>query len=317
MAHDHPGPWALGDGRDRSYLIRRMSPRKAASAAMIAAALAFSFATARAGDEETASVVAASSLSRIDSSRLRLSHAAFAGQDNSGNDSVAGHFDYYVLALTWLPAFCEQHPDLAECSFATHSSDAFAARHLILHGLWPNQSNDSQHGYGFCGVSPDIKSLDQSHQWCQMPNPGLSQAALSGLTAVMPGANPQSCLEWHEWYRHGSCSGYPPDEFFGRAGALVKAVAQSSFGNFLAEHTGQTVALADLAKAFEADYGPGSADDVGFQCSRQGDGKDILTEVNIGLARQLLDSEQLGKMLAPQPHGNCPADVLLVAAPSR
>jgi ribonuclease T2 len=283
---------------------------------LLAAAVAFIIQPVRAGDEETAAA-AASSLSRIDSSQWRLSNDALMEQDSAGNGPVAGHFDNYVLALTWLPAFCEQHPDLAECGFAFHSPDGFAAKHLILHGLWPNQSHDSQHSYGFCGVSPDIESLDQSHQWCQMPNPGLSQAALSGLAAVMPGANPQSCLEWHEWYRHGSCSGYSPEEFFNRAGALVRAVAQSNFGNFLAGHAGQTVELADLAKAFEADYGPGSAADVGFDCSRQGDGREILSEVNIGLASQLLAPEQLGKMLVPQPRGSCPADIFLVPAPSR
>ena len=284
LARDNLGPSALGESHNRSY-VKRMSPRKTASFVIIAVSLALSFVPASAGDEET--------------------------------DSVAGHFDNYVLALNWLPAFCEQHADLAECSFAIHSSDDFAARHLILHGFWPNQSNDSQHSYGFCGVSSDIKSLDQSRQWCQMPNPGLSQAELAGLTAVMPGANPQTCLEWHEWYRHGSCSGYSPEEFFNRAEALVRAIAQSSFGNFLAEHAGQTVQLDDLTKAFEADYGSGSSADVSFKCSRQGDGKEILSDVNIGLASRLLAPEQLGKMLVPQPRGSCPADIFLVPAPSR
>ena len=48
-----------------------------------------------------------------------------------------GNFDYYVLALSWQPAFCEGRPDKSECR--TQTQNRFDANNFVLHGLWPNQ----------------------------------------------------------------------------------------------------------------------------------------------------------------------------------
>ncbi len=257
--------------------------KKTISTALLGVILAFSSASLRAGDQE------------------------------SGPD--AGHFDDYVLALSWDPGFCENKPQSSECASLT--PDSFAARHLTLHGLWPDQNGDSHHDYGYCGVPPEIRSLDTGSQWCRMPPFGLSQDASSRLEEVMPGANSSTCLQMHEWYRHGSCSGLSPDAFFGQAGGLVLAVAKSGLGRFLADHTGQTVSLASLVASFESDYGAGSSKNVSFGCFGRGDGTAILSEVRIGLSKNLLPPEQLGQMLVPQPSGNCPPNFLIDAVSPR
>ena len=52
--------------------------------------------------------------------------AACAGDDVGGRPPKS--FDYYVLALTWVPGFCAGHGSDQECSKGL----GFA-----LHGLWP------------------------------------------------------------------------------------------------------------------------------------------------------------------------------------
>jgi len=42
----------------------------------------------------------------------------------------AGRFDYYVLSLSWSPAYCTSHPeDQAQCGAKPFG--------FVLHGLWP------------------------------------------------------------------------------------------------------------------------------------------------------------------------------------
>ena len=41
----------------------------------------------------------------------------------------------YVLAISWEPAFCEDHEGKSECQRETEQT--FDATHFSLHGLWP------------------------------------------------------------------------------------------------------------------------------------------------------------------------------------
>src|ERR1700682_6464891 len=60
-----------------------------------------------------------------------------------GAETTAGQFDYYVLSLSWSPAFCIQQPDSAECNGPRRFG-------FIVHGLWPqNERGWPQH----CGNS--------------------------------------------------------------------------------------------------------------------------------------------------------------------
>ena len=67
--------------------------------------------------------------------------AACAGAYVSGRPP--GSFDYYILALTWVPGFCAGHGSDQECSKGL----GFA-----LHGLWPQFENGSYPT--FCSNAP-------------------------------------------------------------------------------------------------------------------------------------------------------------------
>ena len=120
-------------------------------------------------------------------------------QDRRQN--TAGAFDFYVLALSWSPSFCESsaerfpdRPPQPECQGRPYS--------FTVHGLWP------QYEKGF-------------PEFCQVPAPRLDHAAVSSMLDLMPSPR----LIFHEWDRHGVCSGLTPHAYFEtvrKARALIK-----------------------------------------------------------------------------------------------
>ncbi|MBI2386747.1 MAG: hypothetical protein HYV14_12130 [Elusimicrobia bacterium] len=216
---------------------------------------------------------------------------------------VAGRFDSYVLALQWSAAFCETRPNLPECG--DRDPDRFSAKHLTLHGLWPEVAGDSSHSYGYCGVDDATRALDRAATWCRMPALGLTSRTTTRLTQVMPAV--ASCLQNHEWYKHGSCSGFAAEEYFTRASDLVVAIAGTSFGRFLEANAGKTVTSAALLASFERDHGAGSGSKVKLTCVKAR-GASLLSDVRLKLAHPLRPASELGKMLlAGGEKGNCPA----------
>jgi ribonuclease T2 len=65
----------------------------------------------------------------------------------------------------------------------------------VVHGLWP------QYERGF-------------PSYCQAPAPRLARAIVDDMLDIMPSPR----LVFHEWDRHGTCSGLPPKAYF----ALVR-----------------------------------------------------------------------------------------------
>jgi ribonuclease T2 len=101
-----------------------------------------------------------------------------------------GKFDFYVLALSWSPSFCEAAKERApdrtpqqQCSSRPY--------HFVVHGLWP------QYERGF-------------PRDCQTPSPRLNRTIVSSMLDLMPSPR----LVFNEWDRHGTCSGLGPEGYF-------------------------------------------------------------------------------------------------------
>lgn len=99
----------------------------------------------------------------------------------------SGEFDYYVLALSWSPTWCKLEGE------ARGSEQCDADRDLgwILHGLWP-QFHQGWPSYCVTGER----------------NPS------RGDTAAMADIMGTSGLAWHQWNKHGRCSGLPSDDYY-------------------------------------------------------------------------------------------------------
>ena len=165
----------------------------------------------------------------------------------------AGHFDFYVLALSWSPGFCELEGDRkgrAQCD-PDHDFG------FTVHGLWPQ----FERGYpSECGPSrrfPPRAALDEAK-----------------------GLFPDESLARHEWRQHGTCSGKGPAEYFRDVRKARDGVRIPE--RFTAVRRDMSVAPIDIERAF-AEANPGLRPDMMAVVCRRG----VLQEVRICLERDL------------------------------
>ena len=105
-----------------------------------------------------------------------------------------GDFDYYLVSLSWSPAYCVDHPqDKRQCG-----DRGFG---FVLHGLWPQKS-----GGGYPENCPE--------------NGKPSAATIQRTLAFMPSER----LIRHEWSKHGTCTGLSADEYFSLADRAFAAI---------------------------------------------------------------------------------------------
>jgi ribonuclease T2 len=117
-----------------------------------------------------------------------------------------GQFDYYVLVLSWSPSFCADSAERDSSRTARNPECGPRPFSFVVHGLWP------QYERGF-------------PEYCQVPAPRLSRNIVSAMLDLMPAP----ALIFHEWDRHGVCSGLSAGAYFEtvrKARAVVKIPPQ-------------------------------------------------------------------------------------------
>ncbi len=220
-----------------------------------------------------------------------------------------GDFDYYVLALSWQPAFCETQSRKPECQ--SQDNGRFDTTNFVLHGLWPNQDNDPSHAFAYCGQSNAIISTDKDGDWCQLPDLPLSTDVEHDLSIFMPGA--ESCLDHHEWYKHGTCAGMSADAYFALSNGLVASFAQTDFNQFVASQIGGEVTRYDLLSRFEDEFGPGSDDFLSLRCNEV-DGVSLLSEIRLALKKDLAELDDFANLFSSESvpaQGSCPKQFMI------
>ena len=108
-----------------------------------------------------------------------------------------GDFDYYVLALSWSPNWCEIEGD-------AKGSDQCDDRHdhgWVLHGLWPQYEDGWP---SFCPTSERQPSRSVTN----------AQADVFGTAG----------LAWYQWKKHGVCAGVSAVDYYAKARAAYEAV---------------------------------------------------------------------------------------------
>ena len=124
--------------------------------------------------------------------------AVFAQERRQGEP---GQFDYYILALSWSPSYCEARRGRARNRSQERQCDGRPFS-FVVHGLWP------QYDRGFPA-------------YCQVPPPRLDRNIVGSMLDLMPSPR----LIFHEWDQHGTCSGLSPRAYFDgvrKARAAVK-----------------------------------------------------------------------------------------------
>jgi ribonuclease T2 len=93
----------------------------------------------------------------------------------------AGQFDHYILALTWMPAFCAFDGDERgdpRCAAGRRAG-------WMVHGLWPQHQGGTWPEY--CQTAQRNPSRTET----------TAQADLFGTSGAA----------WHQWNKHGRCTG--------------------------------------------------------------------------------------------------------------
>ena len=177
-----------------------------------------------------------------------------SAQDRRQN--APGEFDFYVLALSWSPSFCEA---AAERGNSGRSQQIQCGRpySFVVHGLWP------QYERGF-------------PEYCQRPAPRLNRNIVSSMLDVMPAPG----LIFNQWDKHGTCSGLGARAYFEnirKARAAVKIPEE-----FLQLADPKSIAPGDLEEAF-IKINPGlSASAISVACSSR-----RLSEVRICMSKEM------------------------------
>ena len=97
-------------------------------------------------------------------------------------------FDHYLLALTWMPSFCEIEGDARDDARCAEGS----GHGWMVHGLWPQHEG---------GTWPEF---------CRTPhrNPTRRETAAQ---ADLFGASGSA---WHQWNKHGRCTGLSAPDYY-------------------------------------------------------------------------------------------------------
>ena len=99
----------------------------------------------------------------------------------------AGDFDYYVLALSWSPNWCAREGDSRQSEQCAEG----LGHGWTLHGLWPQ----FRQGYP---------------SYCKASEAAPSRKMTAGMSDIMGTAG----LAWHQWNKHGSCTGLSATKYF-------------------------------------------------------------------------------------------------------
>ena len=175
-----------------------------------------------------------------------------AGETGRADVPAASGFDFFVLALSWSPSYCDnaRRPDPAQCNLEPPG--------FVVHGLWP------QYERGYPSNCPT----------------DLPRAVPRSLSDTMLDIMPSTGLIRHEWATHGTCSGVSQQDYFTLTRMAFERVAVP--GPYQASTALRPVDPDTVEAAFIA-ANPGlGADSVAVTCDRR-----YLRDVRICLARDL------------------------------
>jgi ribonuclease T2 len=120
---------------------------------------------------------------------LTLAGMAGVAHGQARPGATPGEFDFYVLALSWSPSYCEAQGERVARSIQCGGERPYS---FVVHGLWPQ----FQRGFP---------------EYCQVPAPELDRRTINTMLDIMPAPG----LVRQQWAKHGTCAGSrSPGAFF-------------------------------------------------------------------------------------------------------
>lgn len=166
----------------------------------------------------------------------------------------AGEFDHYLLALSWIPAYCAEDGDDRD------DPRCRDGRRLgwAVHGLWPQYADGDWPQY--CnGTQRDPSRTETARR-----------ADLFGTSGAA----------WHQWNKHGRCTGLSAPDFYDLTGLAVSRVALPE----VFDGIDQTFRIdPDVVEAAFVESNPTLSPDMLITSCRRGE----LVEIRVCLTRDL------------------------------
>ncbi|MGF1659608.1 MAG: ribonuclease T [Rubrimonas sp.] len=182
-----------------------------------------------------------------------------------------GDFDYYVLSLSWNASWCAAEGDARDAP----QCDPREEFGFVLHGLWP------QHERGW-------------PEWCRSAHPDPARRETAAMADVMGSGG----LAWHQWKKHGRCSGLSPRAYFALSRRAFDSVARPPALRAL---TRPVEIAPEVIEAAFLEANPGmTPDGVTVTCA-----EGLFREVRICLTRDLAP-----RPCAPDAARDCPARMI-------
>lgn len=164
-----------------------------------------------------------------------------------------GDFDYYVMSLSWSANWCALEGD----SRNSPQCDPEAGFGWILHGLWPQYET----GYpAHCTTS-------------RRPPSRTDTAAMADIMGT-------AGLAWHQWRKHGVCSGLSSDAYYALSREAYGRIVRPGVFRTLTREV--TLPATLIEEAFLRDNPGLSADQITITCK-----SGYIQEARICLTRDL------------------------------
>lgn len=181
--------------------------------------------------------------------------AGAEAQDRRQN--APGAFDFYVLALSWSPSYCEQASERGLSGRSQQLQCGGRPFAFVVHGLWP------QYERGF-------------PEYCERPAPRLDRRIVDSMLDLMPAPG----LIYNEWDKHGTCAGLSQRSYFEQIRKARAAVRIPP--DFIDAKEPRTVTADEVEAAF-IKVNPGlSSSAIAVMCDRK-----RLSEVRICMSKDL------------------------------
>jgi ribonuclease T2 len=117
--------------------------------------------------------------------------AASGASAQDRRQNTPGEFDFYVLALSWSPSYCEAAHERGGLGRSQQIQCGGRPYSFVVHGLWPQYERGSPN-------------------YCQQPAPRLDRRIVSSMLDLMPAPG----LIFNQWDKHGTCSGMQARAYF-------------------------------------------------------------------------------------------------------
>lgn len=180
-----------------------------------------------------------------------------AAEAQDRRQNAPGAFDFYVLALSWSPSYCEQASERGLSGRSQQLQCGGRPFAFVVHGLWP------QYERGF-------------PEYCERPAPRLDRRIVDSMLDLMPAPG----LIYNEWDKHGTCAGLSQRGYFEQIRKARAAVRIPP--DFIDAKEPRTVTADEVEAAF-IKVNPGLSNSaIAVMCDRK-----RLSEVRICMSKDL------------------------------